>query len=130
MTTTPRRYTFDNPLPVPTTPAAPPMVYQPQPLPAAYEQQPQQIVHIHQAPPDRTVARVALGAGTGAGMVAAGVYFGPLLVAALASMAASLGMLALVAVAGGWAVVHVVRSLDGHADAKAARRALPRKGGR
>lgn len=128
-----KRYQFDNPLPVPaTTPVTPPVIYQPQPLPTTYNTEPRQVVvqHIHQAPPDRTVARVALGAGVGGGAIAAGVYFGPLLVAALASMAASLGMLALVAVAGGWAVVHVVRSLDGRADAKAARRALPRKGGR
>ncbi len=132
--TTPR-YQFDNPLSAPTAPPpTTPAVYQPQPLPAAYDQQqPQQQVvvqHIHQAPPDRTVARVALGAGTGAGMVAAGVYFGPLLVAALASMAASLAMLAVVAVAGGWAVVHVTRSLTDHSDARTARKSLPRKGGR
>lgn len=127
--TTPRRYQFDNPLPA-VRETTPPVVYQPQPLPAAYGQQPQQVVvqHIHQAPPDRTIARVALGAGVGGGMVAAGVYFGPLLVAALASMAASLAVLAVVAVAGGWAVVSVVRSIDGHADAKAARKALTRKG--
>ncbi|MEU6957123.1 DUF6251 family protein, partial [Streptomyces sp. NPDC045714] len=51
-------------------------------LPAAY--QPTnvvpQVVHVHQAPPDRTVQRLALGSGVGAGAVAAGVYFGPLLV--------------------------------------------------
>ena len=124
-----RRYQFDNPLPA-VREAAPPVVYQPQPLAPAYEQPTQQVVvqHIHQAPPDRTVQRVALGAGVGGGMVAAGVYFGPLLVAALASMAASLAVLAVVAVVGGWAVVTVVRTVDGHADAKAARKALARKG--
>jgi hypothetical protein len=50
-------------------------------------QQPPQVVHVHQAPPDRTVQRLALGAGTGAGAVAAAVYFGPLLVASLWSIA-------------------------------------------
>lgn len=127
-----RTYAFDNPLPAVRDTTTTPVVHQPQPLPAAYGQPQQQVVvqHIHQAPPDRTVARVALGAGVGAGAIAAGVYFGPLLVAALASMAASLGMLALVAIAGGWAVVHVTRSLTDHADARTARRALTRKGGR
>jgi Family of unknown function (DUF6251) len=130
--TTPRRYQFDNPLPaIPDT--SPPVVYQPTPLsPATFEQPQQQVVvqHIHQAPPDHTMQRIALGAGAGGGIVAAGVYFGPLLVASLASMAISLGTLALVLVAGAWAVVSVVRAVDGHADAKTARQALPRKGGR
>lgn len=92
------------------------------------QQQPQ-VVHIHQAPPDRTVQRIALGTGMGGGMVAAGVYFGPLLVATLTSMAASLAVLAIVAVAGAWAVVSVVRMVDGHQAAKANRKALSRKGG-
>ncbi|MDI5968626.1 DUF6251 family protein [Streptomyces sp. SL13] len=120
------RYRFDNPLPAPTT--VPPTVHQPY-IPAACETTPQMVVqHIHQAAPDRTVQRVALGAGVGGGAVVAGVYFGPLLVAALASMAASLAVVALVAVAAGWAVVHVVRAVDGHADAKTARKSLTRKG--
>ncbi|WP_323185973.1 DUF6251 family protein [Streptomyces sp. NBC_00233] len=39
----------------------------------------QQVIHqhIHQAPPDRTVQRVALGSGAGAGAVAPGVTSGP-----------------------------------------------------
>ncbi|TSB28285.1 hypothetical protein FNJ62_10220 [Streptomyces benahoarensis] len=83
-------------------------------------QAPQQIVqHIHQAPPDRTTQRIALGTGIGAGTVAAGVYFGPLLVAALSSMAISLAVVALVAVAAAWGVVTVVRSVGGD-DGKAA----------
>lgn len=121
---TARRYQFDNPLPaVPDT--TPPVVYQPQPLPAAYADQPQQLVvqHIHQAAPDRTVQRLALGAGTGAGVVGAGVYFGPLLVASLTSIAVSLAVVAIVAVAAGWTVVSVVRAVDGHADAKSVRKA-------
>ncbi|WP_393097848.1 DUF6251 family protein [Streptomyces sp. LN325] len=67
-----------------------------------------QVVHIHQAPPDRTVQRVALGSGVGAGAVAAGVYFGPLLVGVLTAIAANLAFIALVL---GWAVVTVVRSV-------------------
>ncbi|MFD9814486.1 DUF6251 family protein [Streptomyces sp. NPDC059080] len=83
---------------------------------------PQPIVqHIHQAPPDRTTQRIALGTGIGAGTVAAGVYFGPLLVAALSSMAISLAVVALVAVATAWGVVTVVRSIGGN-DGKVTRR--------
>ncbi|WP_250288258.1 DUF6251 family protein [Streptomyces atroolivaceus] len=79
-------------------------------LPA--QQAPQQIVqHIHQAPPDRTVQRVALGSGIGAGAVAAGVYFGPLLVGALTAIAANLAILAVIALVLGWCVVTVVRTL-------------------
>ncbi|MET7368351.1 DUF6251 family protein [Streptomyces sp. NPDC005566] len=75
-------------------------------------QAPQQIVqHIHQAPPDRTVQRIALGSGVGAGAVAAGVYFGPLLVAALTAIAANLAMLAFIALVLGWCVVTVVRAV-------------------
>lgn len=129
--TTPRRYQFDNPLPAPRD-TCPPTVYRPQPLAPQYDQPQQQVVvqHIHQAPPDRTVQRVALGAGMGGGAVAAGVYFGPLLVATLASMAASLAVLALVIVASGWAVVSVVRTVgskDGQAAAKTLRKT--RRGG-
>ena len=114
---TSRRYQFDNPLPA-VREAAPPSVYRPEPLAPAYDQQPQ-VVHIHQAPPDRTMQRVALGAGMGGGAVAAGVYFGPLLVATLASMAASMAFIALIAAVSGWAVVSVVRSVGGP-DGKAA----------
>ncbi|MFF5647921.1 DUF6251 family protein [Streptomyces collinus] len=71
-----------------------------------------QVVHIHQAPPDRTVQRVALGSGVGAGAVAAGVYFGPLLVGALTAIAANLAMLAFIALVLGWAVVTVVRAVS------------------
>ncbi|MFD3504649.1 DUF6251 family protein [Streptomyces sp. NPDC058678] len=70
-----------------------------------------QVVHIHQAPPDRTVQRVALGSGVGAGAVAAGVYFGPLLVGVLTAIAANLAMLAFIALVLAWAVVTVVRSV-------------------
>lgn len=69
--------------------------------------------HIHQAPPDRTVQRVALGSGVGAGAVAAGVYFGPLLVGALTAIAANLAILALLAAVLSWGVVTIVRSVGG-----------------
>ncbi|MFJ4915884.1 DUF6251 family protein [Streptomyces sp. NPDC088726] len=87
---------------------------------------PQQIVqHIHQAAPDRTVQRMALGTGVGAGAVSASVYFGPMLVAAITSMAVSLAVVALVVVVIGWTTVTVVRSVagtDGEAAAKSLRR--------
>ncbi|WP_432247658.1 DUF6251 family protein [Streptomyces sanyensis] len=87
--------------------------------------------HVHQAPPDRTVQRLALGTGIGAGTVAAGVYFGPLLVGVLTAMAANLALLALIAVACAWGVVTVVRSVggpDGKAAAKNIRHARGRRG--
>ncbi|MDX3757274.1 DUF6251 family protein [Streptomyces mirabilis] len=86
-----------------------------------------QVVHIHQAPPDRTVQRVALGSGVGAGAVAAGVYFGPLLVGVLTAIAANLAMLAFLAAVLVWGVVTVVRSVGG-SDGKAAAKRLGRKG--
>ncbi|WP_030753647.1 DUF6251 family protein [Streptomyces sp. NRRL F-5135] len=93
----------------------------------AIQQQPQIVhQHIHQAPPDRTTQRVALGAGVGAGAVGASVYFGPMLIAAITSMAASLAVVALVIVATAWGVVTVVRTVGG-TDGKAAAKAL-RKG--
>jgi hypothetical protein len=120
---TPRRYQFDNHLPDPVEPPHLP-VYRAQPLP---EQQPvPQVVHIHHAPPDRTVQRLALGAGMGGGMVAAGVYFGPLLIAAMASMAVSLAIVAIVVAVSVWGVVTIVRSVGGP-DGKAAADAI-RKG--
>lgn len=82
--------------------------------------------HIHQAPPDRTVQRVALGSGVGAGAVAASVYFGPMLIAAMTSMAISLAVVALVVVVSGWAVVTVVRSVGG-TDGKRAAKSLRRR---
>ncbi|MFF2641055.1 DUF6251 family protein [Streptomyces niveus] len=85
-----------------------------------------QVVHIHQAAPDRTVQRVALGSGIGAGAVGASVYFGPMLIAAITSMAVSLAVVALVVVVTGWAVVTVVRSVGG-ADGKAAAKTLRRR---
>ncbi|WP_405811175.1 DUF6251 family protein [Streptomyces sp. NBC_01520] len=91
-------------------------------LPA--QQAPQQIVqHIHQAPPDRTVQRLALGSGVGAGAVAAGVYFGPLLVGVLTAIAANLALLAFLVVALSWGVVTVVKSVGG-TDGKAAASSL------
>ncbi|MFE4310609.1 DUF6251 family protein [Streptomyces sp. NPDC056891] len=81
--------------------------------------------HIHQAPPDRTVQRIALGSGVGAGAVAAGVYFGPLLVGALTAIAANLALLTLLAAVMAWGVVTVVKSVGGP-DGKAAAKTLAR----
>ncbi|WP_329614741.1 DUF6251 family protein [Streptomyces brevispora] len=93
-------------------------------------QAPQQIVqHIHHAPPDRTVQRLALGSGIGAGAVAAGVYFGPLLVGVLTAIAANLAMLAFLAAVMVWGVVTVVRSVGG-TDGKAAAGAVRKVRGR
>ncbi|MFF4644704.1 DUF6251 family protein [Streptomyces sp. NPDC001389] len=69
--------------------------------------------HIHQAPPDKTVQRIALGSGAGAGAVAAGVYFGPLLIGALTAIAANLAFLAFLALVLGWGVHTVVKSVGG-----------------
>ncbi|MEU6982689.1 DUF6251 family protein [Streptomyces sp. NPDC046324] len=77
--------------------------------------------HIHQAPPDRTVQRVALGSGVGAGAVAAGVYFGPLLVGALTAIAANLAMLAFLAVVLAWGVHTVIKSVGGRDGQQAAK---------
>lgn len=83
-------------------------------LPATYQptNTVPQVVHVHQAPPDRTVQRLALGSGMGAGAVAAGIYFGPLLVGALTAIAANLAILALVAAVCAWGVVTVVKSIS------------------
>jgi hypothetical protein len=83
------------------------------------------VQHIHHAPPDRTVQRLALGSGVGAGAVAAGVYFGPLLVGVLTAMAANLAILALLAAVMAWGVVTVVRVVGG-SDGKAAAKRLRR----
>ncbi|WP_371593072.1 DUF6251 family protein [Streptomyces virginiae] len=90
-------------------------------LPAAYAGPQVVHQHIHQAAPDRTVQRIALGSGVGAGAVAAGVYFGPLLVAALASIAASFAFLALLALVLGWGVHTVVKSVGGTEGTQAAK---------
>ncbi|MGW9305130.1 DUF6251 family protein [Streptomyces cyaneofuscatus] len=90
-------------------------------LPATYQpaNTTPQVIHVHQAPPDRTVQRLALGSGVGAGAVAAGVYFGPLLVGVLTAIAANLALLALVAAVCAWGVVTVVKSVS---DTKATRK--------
>ncbi|WP_420716299.1 DUF6251 family protein [Streptomyces sp. H27-H1] len=83
----------------------------PNTLPAAYAGPQVVHQHIHQAPPDRTVQRIALGSGIGAGAVAAGVYFGPLLIAALTAIAANIAFLTFLALVLGWAVHTVVKSI-------------------
>jgi hypothetical protein len=106
----PKRYQFDNHLPANREPAAVPAQ---RPVPVVEQQQVPQIVHIHQAAPDRTLQRVALGAGLGAGAVAAGVYFGPLLIAAFTSIAITLLVLALAVAVLTWGIVTVVRAVGG-----------------
>ncbi|GGR61725.1 DUF6251 family protein [Streptomyces roseolus] len=98
-------YAYTDQLPAPVQPAQVPQVIH---------------QHIHQAPPDRTVQRIALGSGIGAGTVAAGVYFGPLLVGALTAIAANLALLAFLAAVLAWGVVTVVRSIGGTEGANAA----------
>ncbi|MGW6850784.1 DUF6251 family protein [Streptomyces virginiae] len=81
-------------------------------MPATFQSGPQVVhQHIHQAAPDRTVQRLALGSGVGAGAVAAGVYFGPLLIAALTAIAANIAFLAFLALVLGWGVHTVVKSI-------------------
>lgn len=94
-------------------------------LPASYQQGQPQVVHIHQAAPDRTTQRIALGTGIGAGVTAAGVYFGPLLVGVLTSMAISLAVVALVVVATAWGLITTVRTVarDGEQAAENVRKA-------
>ncbi|MFC9822100.1 DUF6251 family protein [Streptomyces erythrochromogenes] len=89
-------------------------------MPATFQSGPQVVhQHIHQAAPDKTVQRIALGSGIGAGAVAAGVYFGPLLIGALTAIAANIAMLAFLALILGWGVHTVVKSL-GSPDAASA----------
>lgn len=88
------------------------------PAPAAAPVPVPVVQHIHHAPPDRTVQRLALGAGAGAGAVAAGVYFGPLLVGVLTAIAANLALLALIAAVCAWGVVTVAKNVGGHRDGK------------
>ncbi|MFJ8826115.1 DUF6251 family protein [Streptomyces sp. NPDC102467] len=90
-------------------------------LPAAQPTGPQ-VVHIHQAAPDRTVQRLALGSGVGAGAVAAGVYFGPLLVGVLTAIAANLAMLAFMVLILGWGVTAVVRAVGSGTSKKSSRK--------
>lgn len=121
MTAVPKRYRFDNqtpsfeprPLPVPR----PAEGYAPVPTPGGdqafpvYAEKVPQIIHVHQAPPDRTLQRLAMGAGAGAGAVAAGVYYGPLLTASLSFMAICIAVTGLVVMVVAWAIVMVARSV-------------------
>jgi hypothetical protein len=125
VSTVPKKYRFD--MPVPTFEPRPLPVRRPnevlqtvgthsdQAFPVYAEKapaQPVQVVHIHEAaPPDRTLQRLAFGAGFGAGSVPVAVYFGPLLTA-------SLTVMAIIVLAGGLAIavlavsiVHVVGAL-------------------
>ncbi|MGW6839642.1 DUF6251 family protein [Streptomyces sp. NPDC054958] len=80
-------------------------------LPATYAGPQVVHQHIHQAAPDKTVQRIALGSGVGAGAVTAGVYFGPLLIGALTAIAANIAFLAFLALVLGWGVHTVVKSV-------------------
>ncbi|MET9320063.1 DUF6251 family protein [Streptomyces sp. NPDC003038] len=100
-------------------------------LPASYAGPQVVHQHIHQAPPDRTVQRIALGSGIGAGTVAAGVYFGPLLVGVLTAIAVNIAMLAFLALILAWGVHTVVKSIGGSsgtAAVKNVRKARRRRG--
>lgn len=132
MNSRPKRYAFDNPMP-PVEPRPLPARrpesegYAPVPVPGGEQQMWQQppapqVIHVHQAPPDRTVQRLALGAGMGAGAVGAAVYFGPLLVASLEAMAVILlaGTLGVAVLA--WAIVHVVGGVRPEARGRKRRR--------
>jgi Family of unknown function (DUF6251) len=121
MSTTPKRYQFDNPTPsfeprpLPARRPDAPLVepYEPQ-YPAQYaQQQPQQVIvqHIHQAPPDRVLQRLALGCGIGAGATTTAVYFGPLLVASMEMVAITFLIGGLVIAVLAWSIVSVVGSL-------------------
>ncbi|WP_033239577.1 DUF6251 family protein [Streptomyces albidoflavus] len=124
----PRRYRFDNASPPDQT------VHEPVPVVPAEETVPTVPVptvdggrlvvqHIHQAPPDRTVQRLALGAGMGGGVLAAGVYFGPLLIAALTSMAISLAVVALLVVVVVWGLSSASKTIrDNNCDTRRYRR--------
>lgn len=122
MSNLPKRYRFDNTWPVPREPAHLPV--QPSAVVAQTDTtgQSPQVVHIHQAPPDRTLQRVALGAGMGGGAVAAGVVYGPLLVAAFTSIAITLLVLALAVAVLTWGIVTVVRAVGGNTGTKGKRR--------
>ncbi|MFJ7593195.1 DUF6251 family protein [Streptomyces sp. NPDC097617] len=107
-------YVYTQPAAVPATFQGPQVVHQ----------------HIHQAGPDRTVQRIALGSGVGAGAVAAGVYFGPLLVGVLTAIAANIAVLAFLALVLGWGVHTVVKSIGsphGTAAVKNVRKARRRR---
>ncbi|MFD5487977.1 DUF6251 family protein [Streptomyces virginiae] len=100
-------------------------------LPATYAGPQVVHQHIHQAAPDKTVQRIALGSGVGAGAVAAGVYFGPLLVGVLTAIAANIAMLAFLALILAWGVHTVVKSIgspDADAAVKHLRKARRRRG--
>lgn len=90
-----------------------PVLREQQHVPEAYTGP--QIVHqhVHQAPPDRTVQRLALGSGMGGGAVAAAVFLGPMLVAAITAITAQLAVLALLVAVCAWAIVTVVKAVSG-----------------
>lgn len=124
MSNLPRRYQFDRP----DLPA-----YQPAPLPEQRQDQAPTVIHqhVHMAPPDRTLTKLALGAGIGAGGVTAGVIFLPLLIQAVHALVASLMALAFFAAVICWAVVQIVQAIGstkGQQAAKTVRKGWRRHG--
>lgn len=117
MSAVPKRYQFDNPMPpvearpLPVRRPEAPVVQEATRLPEQQQYAQPQIVHIHQAPPDRTVQRLALGAGMGAGATTAAVYYGPLLVASMEMVVITFLVGGLVIAVLARAVVSVVGSL-------------------
>jgi len=113
---TPKRYQFDNQVPTfeprPLPVRRPTEDYAPQQAtdqafcaPAQEVVMPQpQIIHVHQAPPDRTLQRLATGAGIGAGTVVGAVYAGPML-------AASLWTIVIIFAIGGLVLAVIVRGI-------------------
>lgn len=134
MTPTPKRYQFDMPMapveprPLPVRRPDAEKGWELSPTPGGGQQvwqasQPvQQVVHIHQAPPDRVLQRLALGAGIGAGATAGAVYFGPLLVASMEMIAITFLIGGLVIAVLAWSIVSVVGSLKPDKPARRGRR--------
>ncbi|MDX2704072.1 DUF6251 family protein [Streptomyces sp. PA03-6a] len=125
---TPRRYRFDNPMPS-TEPARLPVrqeIAQANLLHNVQEVPQPQVVHIHEAPPDRTLQRVALGAGIGGGAIVAGIYFLPMLILAVQSLVAALMSLVVMLAVAAWAVVTIVNAVGGK-NGQATAQALSRR---
>ncbi|MBY8879735.1 DUF6251 family protein [Actinacidiphila acidipaludis] len=119
MSPTPKRYQFDNQVPTfepRSLPARRPSVAPAEVVPdytadqafSVYAEEagmrPQQVIHVHQAPPDRTLQRLAMGAGVGAGTVVGAVYAGPML-------AASLWTIVIIFAIGGLVLAVIVRGI-------------------
>lgn len=107
----PRRYRFSNHDVVRREP--PPLPESRQVFSSEHLPQPPQIVHIHQAPPDRTVQRLALGAGIGGGALVAAVFVGPMLVVLVQSLVLGIISLTVALAVAGWVVHTLVAAISG-----------------